>query len=134
MLAAIGLIVGLIVLVFVHELGHFLAAKQAGIKVEEFGFGFPPRMKGWRRGETTYSINWLPFGGFVRIYGENKHRLETEVAETGAKIEIARAFFCAINLATLCGYCRRHFYKFYCGLAITFHSLHDRRSRGSGGD
>jgi len=59
------------VLVFVHELGHFVLAKRAGMKVEEFGFGFPPRLAGIRRGETVYSINWIPFGGFVKIFGED---------------------------------------------------------------
>lgn len=58
------------ILVFVHELGHFLIAKWAGIKVEEFGLGFPPRIFSKKRGETTYSINMLPIGGFVRLYGE----------------------------------------------------------------
>ncbi|MBI3952547.1 MAG: site-2 protease family protein [Candidatus Doudnabacteria bacterium] len=58
-------------LVFVHELGHFIVAKRAGMKVEEFGFGFPPRMFGLKRGETIYSINWIPLGGFVKILGEN---------------------------------------------------------------
>lgn len=58
-------------LVFVHELGHFLAAKKAGVKVEEFGFGFPPRLFGFKKGETTYSINWIPLGGFVKILGED---------------------------------------------------------------
>lgn len=57
-------------LIFVHELGHFLTAKRFGIKVTEFGFGFPPRIWGFRRGETIYSINWLPLGGFVRMVGE----------------------------------------------------------------
>jgi len=61
----------LAILVLVHELGHFLAAKKAGIKVEEFGFGFPPRLWGFKKGETIYSINWIPFGGFVKILGEN---------------------------------------------------------------
>lgn len=59
------------VLVFVHEFGHFIAAKRAGMKVEEFGFGFPPRIWGTRRGGTFYSINAIPFGGFVRILGED---------------------------------------------------------------
>lgn len=59
------------VLVFVHELGHFLAAKRAGILVEEFGFGLPPRIWGKKVGETIYSLNALPIGGFVRLYGEN---------------------------------------------------------------
>ena len=65
----VGLLVGLIVL---HELGHFFAAKAFGIKVLEFGVGFPPRIKGlsWRRGETEYTLNWLPIGGFVRLLGE----------------------------------------------------------------
>ncbi len=70
MIAAILVIVGLSVLVLIHELGHFIAAKNAGLLVEEFGFGFPPRAIAWKRGETVYSINWLPFGGFVKIYGE----------------------------------------------------------------
>ena len=58
-------------LIFVHELGHFVMAKRAGMKVEEFGFGFPPRMFGIKRGETIYSINWIPLGGFVKIVGED---------------------------------------------------------------
>ena len=57
-------------LVFVHELGHFLTAKRFGIKVLEFGFGFPPRLFGIRYGETIYSINAIPLGGFVRMLGE----------------------------------------------------------------
>ncbi len=62
----------LVVLVVLHELGHFITAKAFGIKVLEFGIGFPPRIKGlvWRRGETEYTINWLPIGGFVRLLGE----------------------------------------------------------------
>ncbi|MBI2473308.1 RIP metalloprotease RseP [Candidatus Uhrbacteria bacterium] len=58
-------------LVFVHELGHFLMAKRMGMKVEEFGFGFPPRIWGIKRGETTYSVNAIPLGGFVKIKGES---------------------------------------------------------------
>lgn len=58
-------------LVFVHELGHFIMAKRAGMRVDEFGFGFPPRLIGIRRGETMYSINWIPIGGFVKILGED---------------------------------------------------------------
>ncbi|MEK7545002.1 MAG: RIP metalloprotease RseP [Patescibacteria group bacterium] len=60
-------------LVLIHELGHFWAAKRAGIRVEEFGFGLPPRVYGKRFGETLYSINFFPFGGFVRLYGEDAH-------------------------------------------------------------
>lgn len=64
-------LVVLTVLVFVHELGHFVAAKRAGAQVLEFGFGFPPRLIGVKRGNTVYSINWIPLGGFVRIKGES---------------------------------------------------------------
>ncbi|MDO8583211.1 MAG: site-2 protease family protein [bacterium] len=60
------------VLVLIHEAGHFFVAKKFGIKVEEFGFGFPPRMFSFKKGETTYSINWLPIGGFVKLYGEDE--------------------------------------------------------------
>ena len=69
----IGLIVfiGLFSLILVHELGHFWAAKFFGIRVDEFGIGFPPRIASKKKGDTTYSINWLPFGGFVRIFGES---------------------------------------------------------------
>ncbi|HBL39719.1 TPA: hypothetical protein DDZ10_03565 [Candidatus Uhrbacteria bacterium] len=58
-------------LVFVHELGHFWMARRAGMKVDEFGFGFPPRLFGIKRKGTTYSINWIPLGGFVKIKGES---------------------------------------------------------------
>ena len=58
------------VLVLAHELGHFVVAKRAGIKVQEFGFGYPPRLIGVNVGETIYSINLLPLGGFVRMLGE----------------------------------------------------------------
>ncbi|MFH1608463.1 MAG: site-2 protease family protein [Patescibacteria group bacterium] len=64
-------IIILMVLVIAHEAGHFFTAKAFKIKVEEFGFGFPPRLFGWKKGETTYSVNALPFGGFVKIFGES---------------------------------------------------------------
>ena len=64
-------IIILAVLVFVHELGHFIAAKRSGIRVDEFGIGFPPRLFSWRRGETLYSFNLIPLGGFVKIKGES---------------------------------------------------------------
>jgi len=67
-IVAFLLIFSLVVLV--HELGHFYWARKTGVKVEEFGFGLPPRIWGKKRGDTIYSINWIPFGGFVRLYGE----------------------------------------------------------------
>jgi len=60
------------ILIFAHEFGHFISAKKAGIKVEEFGFGFPPRIFGIKKGETIYSLNLIPVGGFVKIYGEER--------------------------------------------------------------
>jgi regulator of sigma E protease len=65
----IGVIV-LSVLIIIHELGHFIAAKATGVPVEEFGIGFPPRLYGKKWRGTIYSINWIPFGGFNRIAGE----------------------------------------------------------------
>jgi regulator of sigma E protease len=61
----------LLVLVLVHEAGHFFTAKKFGIRVDEFGFGFPPKIFGKKYGETEYSLNLLPIGGFVKIFGEN---------------------------------------------------------------
>ena len=62
-------ILGLIV--FVHELGHFLAARRMGAAVEEFGFGLPPKIIGIKKKDTLYSLNWIPVGGFVKIKGED---------------------------------------------------------------
>lgn len=59
-------------LIVLHELGHFILAKKFGVKVEEFGIGIPPRLWGKKFGETLYSINLLPFGGFVKIRGEDE--------------------------------------------------------------
>lgn len=64
-------IVVLALLVLVHEWGHFFAARRFGIRVDEFGFGFPPRLVAKKFGETKYTINLFPLGGFVRIYGES---------------------------------------------------------------
>ncbi len=58
-------------LVLIHELGHFVTARLLGIRVEEFGLGFPPRMFAIRHNNIDYSLNWLPIGGFVKILGEN---------------------------------------------------------------
>jgi len=60
----------LIVLIIVHELGHYLTAKLTGVKVLEAGLGYPPRIWGFTWRDTLYSINWLPLGGFVRLLGE----------------------------------------------------------------
>jgi regulator of sigma E protease len=72
------LLLVLVGLVLVHELGHFVLAKRAGVKVHEFGIGFPPRAAVlFRRGETAYTLNWLPIGGFVRLEGEEGESVDS---------------------------------------------------------
>jgi regulator of sigma E protease len=61
----------LFLLVLVHEFGHFIVAKKFGVRVDEFGVGFPPKLFGIKKGETEYTFNMLPIGGFVKIFGEN---------------------------------------------------------------
>lgn len=80
MQAAILFFVVLGVLVFVHELGHFWAARLSGIKVTEFGLGFPPKAYGFKpkNSEVEYSLNWLPIGGFVKIFGEDYESLSKD--------------------------------------------------------
>jgi len=79
------------ILIFIHEFGHFLAAKKSGMKVEEFGFGFPPRIFGLKIGETLYSLNWILFGGFVKIYGQGEEVKEEKKRSFLAKTKKARA-------------------------------------------
>lgn len=73
----------LLILVIVHEFGHFFVAKLTNMRVDEFAFGFPPRIYSKKKGETTYSINSLPLGGYVSIWGENGS--EEDNAHDGAK-------------------------------------------------
>jgi regulator of sigma E protease len=86
LLTTLVFIIIISILVFVHEFGHFLVAKKAGMKIEEFGFGYPPRVWGKRVGETIYSINALPIGGFVKILGE-------ELGEEVAKEDEKKTFY-----------------------------------------
>lgn len=81
-------------LVLIHEFGHFIAAKKNGVLVEEFGLGFPPRVFGIKIGETLYSINLLPLGGFVKVYGEEYHETERaiEAMKKGGESLRERAF------------------------------------------
>jgi len=85
----------LTVLVLIHELGHFFVAKKLGIKVEEFGVGIPPRAFGIKWRETIYSINWLPIGGFVKLYGEDQAGAgKIRIKDEGLRIkDKSRAFF-----------------------------------------
>lgn len=78
----------LFVLILVHEWGHFIVAKKTGMRVDEFGIGFPPRLFGIKKGETLYSINALPIGGFVKIFGENAEDAQ-QAKEEGRVVENA---------------------------------------------
>lgn len=78
----------LVALIVVHEFGHFVVAKLSGMRVDEFGIGYPPRAWGFKKGETEYTLNWLPFGGFVKIFGED---LEDKVGTT-QQVQNPRAF------------------------------------------
>lgn len=89
MLALLAFVVVLIPLVIIHELGHFFAAKSVGITVLEFGIGFPPRATTlFTKGDTEYTLNWLPLGGFVRPYGEDFVRPQSEEELKAQLIEI----------------------------------------------
>jgi regulator of sigma E protease len=76
-------IVALFVAIYLHELGHFITAKRAGVKVEEFGIGLPPRIFGIKRGETIYSVNAIPLGAFVKAAGENDPTVPRSLAGKG---------------------------------------------------
>jgi len=83
----VGVIV-LSVLIIVHELGHFFAAKATGVPVEEFGVGFPPRAYGRKWRSTLYSINWIPFGGFNKISGEVDPTVPKGLASRGYGVRL----------------------------------------------
>jgi regulator of sigma E protease len=92
----INIIIGLVVLsvlIIVHELGHFVAAKAVGVKVEEFGLGYPPRLLSFKRGETRYSLNAIPFGGFNKLAGEEDPDVPRSLASKsiGARLLVLSA-------------------------------------------
>ena len=89
-------LVVLAILIFVHELGHFTVAKKSGIRVDEFAIGFPPKIFSWIRGETKYVLNLIPFGGYVKIFGENPD----EESMTGT--DSARSFVNAKKWKQVC--------------------------------
>ncbi|MDH5696071.1 MAG: M50 family metallopeptidase, partial [Dehalococcoidia bacterium] len=87
----IAIIIGIVVLsvlIIVHELGHFITAKASGIWVEEFGLGFPPRLYGKKWGDTVYSINWIPFGGFNKLSGEVDPSAPRSLASKGYSVRL----------------------------------------------
>lgn len=88
----------LLVLVLVHELGHFIVAKRAGITVEEFGIGFPPRISSVMFRGTRYSLNWIPLGGFVKMLGEDGDVEIRRLRESGlSDEEVEQAMAGAFN-------------------------------------
>ena len=85
MITIVSFIVVLLVLIFVHELGHFIAAKLVGVKVEKFSLGFPPKAISKTIGETEYQLAWLPLGGYVAMYGEDPTKGEEVPPELRAR-------------------------------------------------
>ena len=83
-------------LIFIHEVGHYVAARMCGVKVEEFGMGIPPKLFGWVRNGVVYSVNAIPFGGFVRVKGEDGENVESD--SMNAKSPAQRAFFLSAGI------------------------------------
>jgi regulator of sigma E protease len=92
-------IIVLVILILVHEFGHFVVAKLSGMRVDEFGIGFPPRaLTIAKKNGTEYTLNWIPFGGFVRIYGEDGD-LERSPDSFSAKPRILQALTLVAGIA-----------------------------------
>jgi regulator of sigma E protease len=90
-------------MILVHELGHFITAKALDVKVEEFGLGYPPRLLSFKKGETVYSLNAIPFGGFNKLSGEEDPSVPRSLASksTGARLIILSAGSVAMFLLAL---------------------------------
>ena len=78
-------------LIFIHELGHFLVAKWRGVRVERFSLGYPPRLFGFRRGDTDYCVSAIPLGGYVKMAGENPEEVTSAPDEFNSKPAGSRA-------------------------------------------
>src|SRR3989442_5830194 len=94
MLNIVSVIIVIGVLIFVHEAGHFLAAKAVGVQVLRFSLGFGRPLLAWRRGETEYWVSWLPIGGYVKMAGLEDEGMagDLEGGRAGVPIDPARAF------------------------------------------
>src|SRR5438309_10408466 len=87
LLLGVALVLG--VMILVHEWGHFIAARLFGVRVDVFSIGFGPRLFGWKRGATDYRVSALPFGGYVRMAGQDlSEAASNDVAPTGAPDEL----------------------------------------------
>lgn len=80
LVSIVSFLIIILVLILAHEIGHFITARATGVKVEEFGLGYPPRLLGIRWGETLYSLNLIPLGGFVKIAGEEDPQVPGSLA------------------------------------------------------
>jgi len=100
-------IIVLFVVIVVHEFGHFIAAKSAGIKVEEFSVGFPPRIASTKRGETLYSLGMIPIGGFVKLFGDGDEDIDKQ-----------RSFRKASNFSKVATLCAGVAFNFVLGLIL----------------
>ncbi len=83
LISIVSFLVVIVVLILAHELGHFITAKASGVRVDEFGLGFPPRLLSVRWGETRYSLNAIPLGGFVKMAGEEDPKVPRSLASKG---------------------------------------------------
>src|SRR5215467_3386834 len=87
LLLGIALVLG--VMILVHEIGHFLAARLFGVRVDVFSIGFGPRLFGWKRGDTDYRVSALPLGGYVRMAGQDPSEVDSgSQAPTGGSDEL----------------------------------------------
>ena len=93
MLTLLTFILVLGLLIFVHELGHFIAARHVGVRVEVFSIGFPPTIFGRKIGETEYKVSWIPLGGYVRLFGQNVHDEDPEHPENYASKSLFQRFY-----------------------------------------
>src|SRR5437016_2186995 len=85
----LGIVLVLGLMILVHELGHFIVARVFGVRVDVFSIGFVPRLFGWKRGATGYRVSALPFGGYVRMAGQDLSEVDSSnVAPTGASDEL----------------------------------------------
>tara|TARA_Y100000310_G_C20658946_1_gene803583 strand:+ start:1104 stop:1859 length:756 start_codon:yes stop_codon:yes gene_type:complete len=125
-LAIIVFLIILGLLIFSHELGHFLMAKKMGVRVDEFAIFFPPKLYSFKKGETKYSINLIPLGGYVKIYGEDGEHKKNKRSFSAKSISqrasmlvsgVAMNFVLAVFLLTILAFITDPWYNgFYMGL------------------
>ena len=87
-ISVVAFLIILAVIIMAHELGHFTTAKAFGIRVDEFGLGFPPRLLSVKRGETVYSLNAVPLGGFTKMAGEEDPEVPRSLASKSKGVRL----------------------------------------------